>query len=267
MSKPIGKRPASMTSQEFDNAQYGWEEHEQLPLFMSARDIREQYPVTGDLFEGDTPGPPDEQGLPTVEHNYVGDTKDKRYRSGPSAYADMEDWKRHGVGGIYNVGPLNPFVADERVTHPKTGKEHVPSYLTIDKSNPDRFTDGKYSSLAEDLNETGMETPIHLDTTNRIAAGYHRLQWAHDRDPDMLVPVMHGEQFARCLSCEGGMDPLDHEEFLDAWPRGAPRTGRTPVGAHNEAIRTGRFPHDRMSPSEYGKEHLSTMHTKQHPLY
>jgi|ETNmetMinimDraft_13_1059891.scaffolds.fasta_scaffold61939_2 hypothetical protein len=265
--RPIGKKPESMTSQEWDNEQYGWAKHEQLPLFMSARDIREQYPVVGDLFEGDTPGPPDEKGLPTIESNYVGDTKDMKYRSGPSAFEDMTDWKRHGVGGIYNIGPINPFVSEERVTHPKTGKEHVPSYLTIDKSNPDGFVHGKYSSLAEDLDEEGMETPIHLDVANRMAAGYHRLQWAHDRDPDMLVSVMHGEQFARCLACEAGDDPMDHEEFRDTWPRGAPRTGRTSVGAHNEAIRTGRFPHDRMSPSKYGKEDLSTMHTKQHPLY
>ena len=263
--RPIGKKPEWMTSQEFDNAQYGWEEHEQLPLFMSARDIREQYPVTGDLMEGDVPGPPDEQGLPTVEHNYVGDKKDKKYRRGPSAYEDMREWKRHGPGGIYNIGPLTPGAPT--VTHPKTGKEHQSSYLTIDKSNPDGFVHGEYSSLAEDLDDKGMETPIHLDVVNRIAAGYHRLQWAHDKDPDMLMPVLHGEQFARCLACETGDDPLEHEEFLDEWPRGAGPTGRTPVGAHHEAIRTGRFPHERLSPDRYGSEHLSSMHSKQYPIY
>ena len=264
--RPIGKKPEWMTRQEHDNAQYGWAEYEQLPLLMSARDIREQYPVTGDLFEGDTPGPPDEKGLPTIESNYVGDPKDKKYRSGPSAFEDMTDWKRHGPGGLYNIGPM-PFAPT--VTHPKTGKEHQSSYLTIDKSNPDGVVDGEYSSLAEDLNEKGMETPIHLDVVNRRARGYHRLQWAHDRDPDMLVPVLHGEQFARCLGCEGDVNwgypqgstpPAEHREntkgnlLLNA-------------SAHQEAARTGRFPHERMSPSEYGKEYLSTMHTKQHPIY
>ena len=258
--RSLNKKPEFLTGQEYDNAQYGWEDYEQLPLFMSARDIREQYPVTGDLFQGDTPGPPDAKGRPTIVSNYVGNPEDQKYRSGPSAYEDLAEMKRHGPGGIYNIGPLLEQ-SHERVTHPKTGKEHAPSYLTIDKSNPDSFVYGEYSSLAEDLNEQGMETPIHLDVVNRMAAGYHRLQWAHDRDLDMLVPVLHGEQFSRCLNCEeGGSLPAEHAEFT----RG--NLNRI-ASAHQEAARTGRCPHERLSPSEYDFNRLSSMHSKQHPIY
>lgn len=170
---------------------------EQLPMFMRAGDIKQQYrPLPGDF-----------------QDNEEGETETKRqFWQRKADEASMSKAAYDAANEGMSVRDLKPPELDvdklgERSDYPyqRTGestgsweKREQPWWEERAASNAARFNQYLDApSLKQSIAKEGVQSPVHLGTTKRgkktVIGGHHRIAAANEVNPDMLVPVLHHE--------------------------------------------------------------------------
>jgi hypothetical protein len=142
---------------------------EQLPMFMSAREIKEQY-----------------QPLDADRYGATGTNARTTRSSGGGEYATARTWQEHhtrrttGGSKLYLAG--EGIESDEQLWERKA--EEADDY-----------------GLANDIREEGVQKPVSLGRQfgemgkPQVVGGHHRIAVMGEEAPDELMPVLHYESF------------------------------------------------------------------------